>query len=198
MKKVMMMKQYFWLLPFLIINWGNALGQVKFEKEARLKTEEVPTPALNLVQQMPFENKIKWYRETALDRTSVEAKTKHKEKKHSIEFAETGTIEDVEIQIDWSELPVPTQCTITDYLDKTYQIAKIRKIQIQYTGDEKALLQQVSSPKSTPADIVIKYEIVLQAKKDDTPKLLEYLFSETGEVLEKSTITFKNTDNLEY
>ena len=96
-------------------------------------------------------------------------------------------------------MPISTQCTITKYLEETYAIARIRKIQIQYSGSEKALLQQVSLPASTQAGVEVKYEIVMQVKKvDGAPQLLEYLFSADGKVLEKSVITFRNTDNLEY
>lgn len=193
------MKKYLCFLFFLFFKINYTLCQVKFEKEERIKPEAVPESALALIQKMPFSNKIKWYRETALDRTSIEAKTKHDGKKHSIEFSKKGQVEDIEIRINWKEMPVPTQCTITEYLDKTYEIARIRKVQIQYTGSETALLKRVNSPNATQAKVDIKYEIVLEAKKeDDKPQLLEYLFSAEGDVLEKSVITFRNTDNLEY
>ena len=106
-----------------------------------------------------------------------------------------GEIEDIECIIEWKDIVIPTQTKINEYLKEKHKKTKFQKIQIQYTGSDENLINQVKngSSKST-----IKYEIELKAKTGKEREMLEYLFSEAGEMEQKSTIIFKNTDNLEF
>ena len=61
-------------------------SQDKYEKEYRIKYEEVPKSALNFINSINFSNKIKWYKEESLKSYTYEAKTIHKDIKFSVEF----------------------------------------------------------------------------------------------------------------
>ncbi len=190
-----LVKQYVVLVLAIMIS-TSALGQEKLEREFRIKEKDVPQKALDFINALSFSKKIKWYKEIGLTSTTVEAKTKSNRKKYSIEFDSLGQIEDIEINIKWKELPTDTQNKITAYLSTAHQKHKIRKIQIQYTGDEALLIDAV---KKTPSDaVVINYEIVLKAKTNNEYKLLEYLFSNEGIMRSKATIILNNSDNLEF
>ena len=183
-------------LLFFVLTFSDSFGQDKLEREFRIKEKDVPQPALNFITACSFTKKIKWYKEVGLTSTSVEAKTKSNAKKYSIEFDSLGQIEDIEINIKWKELPPATQKNIKSQLHAAYQKYKIRKIQIQYTGEEADLIDAV---KNKPSDqIEINYEIVLKAKTNNEYQLLEYLFSEDGAILSKLNIILNNTDNLEF
>jgi len=122
------------LFVLLTISLGVTHAQEKFEKEYRIKTEEVPVKALKFVTQLGFTKKVKWYREEGLTQTSIEAKSKKNREKYSIEFDELGTIEDIEKKIAWSSIPLSTRNNIRSYFDTAHQKICIQKIQIQYTG----------------------------------------------------------------
>ena len=90
------------MLGFCYLN--PTLSQVKYEKEIRLNKEAIPQAAIDFISSLSFSKKVKWYKEFGLDNTSIEAKTKHEEKKYSIEFTPEGILEDVEIKIKSAEI----------------------------------------------------------------------------------------------
>ena len=188
--------RYLFLISFIILNF-HLFGQKKYEKESRLKKRKVPIEAIQFVDDLGFKKRIKWYKEEGLNRTSIEAKTKQNKKRYSIEFDTNGNIEDIEIKIKKKAMPSLVQSQITNYLASAHQRFKIRKIQIQYTGDKTALIKSIVNDKPE-SNISIKYEIVVKAKTNGKYQKLEYLFDDKGRMLEQSVIISKNTDNLEY
>ena len=185
------------LLVLLIFVTTGAFSQEKYEKEYRIKTEVVPQGALEFIKSVGFSKKVKWYKEEGLTRNTIEAKTKHRGAKYSIEFNIAGEIEDVEYVIKWNDIPSLTRLNIDTFLDSIYQKMRLVKIQIQLTGNKEELLKALVKPEAN-LSVITKYEIVLKGKSDSRYELLEYLFSENGQMERKSKITLKNTDNLEY
>ncbi len=184
------------LFVILFLSWGSIFGQTKYEKEYRLKTKDVPQKALDFVEQLNFNQTIKWYREEGLNRISVEAKTKFHSKKYSIEFDSTGLIEDVEIIVNWEDLPKDARSNICQSLEEAHQKFRIVKIQIQYSGSPENIIQKVKG--DTESEITTKYEIVVKAKTSGNFESFEYLFDAQGIFIQKAVIIFKNSDNLEY
>jgi len=175
----------------------EGLAQEKFEKESRISEEEIPAIAKSFIKEIQSEKKVRWYMEQSQSGTSIEAKFTSARKDYSIEFDSLGSIEDIEIIIDWNEIAEGVTQNIRQEMNSKFEKWKIRKIQIQYTGDREVLLELGKNKKPTE-DYVIKYEIVVKGKKEGRPKLFEMTFSEQGEFLKSSTIIFKNTDILEY
>lgn len=186
---------FFGLIVFLkSLQWVQA--QVKYEKETRLRAQDVPKQAINFVQALGFDKKIKWYHEEGINRTSIEAKTTYKTKKYSVEFTPIGDIEDIEIEVEWKSLPPATQAKIWRYLVSEYEKIKIHKVQRQYTGSPETLSGIHSQKiKSRPT---VRYEIIVKTKTNCNYEVMEYLFAENGEMEKASTIVHKNTDYLKY
>jgi hypothetical protein len=176
---------------------NSLLAQQKFEKESRLKQNEVPSNALNFIDSLNLKNKVKWYLEEGLESKSIEAKFKRNRKKHSVEFDKLGNIEDVEIEIKWDELPTPLKNSISTRLQKDCKKHKIVKIQIQYTGNQMPLFLKLLSGKPTE-DLTVKYEIIVKCRSEKSTELFEYLFTDKGHFVLASQIIFKPSYHLEY
>lgn len=176
---------------------NSLLAQQKFEKESRLKQNEVPSNALNFIDSLKLKNKVKWYLEEGLERKSIEAKFKRNRKKHSVEFDILGNIEDVEIEIKWDELTTPLKNSISTRLQKDCIKHRIDKIQIQYTGNQMLLFLKLLSGKPTE-DLTVKYEIIVKCRSEKSTELFEYLFTDKGHFVLASQIIFKPSYHLEY
>lgn len=125
-----------------------------------MNEKDVPLSAREFINKMDFASKIKWYFEQNYDKKSFEAKTKYKEKKYSIEFDNTGKIEDIEIQIQWMDVASSAQTSICAYLKNGLDRYKIKKNQLQYTGKEEDLIRLQDDTK----DLVLKYEIIMRIR----------------------------------
>ncbi|NJM16804.1 MAG: hypothetical protein HC896_16820 [Bacteroidales bacterium] len=189
------MKRFF-VITLVSSFTGIAFSQLKFEQEFRIQATEVPENAVNFVDSMPLESKTRWYKEAGYNKTSYEAKAKYKRQRMSIEFSENGSFEDIEIEIKHREIPLNTYKKIAVFFSATHDRYSIEKVQVQYSGNPPSVLNHFLSKR--PSDIVQRYEIVLSAKIDGSYVLLEYLFDESGEFLQKSEVILKMTDNIVY
>jgi len=189
------------ILTFLLVlsSVNIFYGQIKYEKEYRLKSVEVPDNAKEFISKLNFTSKIKWYREEGLNSNSIEAKTKNNSKKYSIEFNDKGILEDIEIEISWAEINSKAQETIQRYFNENFQKHRISKLQLQLIGKPDLLVKIINSQKfKMLAEIITNYEIVAKVRDKGKYRLMEFLFNDEGEIIKKSIITLKNTDNLEY
>ena len=183
------------ILLALFLNLSYA--QQKYEKESRLKEKDVPSKALDFIDSLGIEKRIRWYFEEGFDRSSIEAKFKLSNQKYSVEFDTTGNLEDIEIQVRWNDLQKSLRDSISAHLGVDCKKFKIRKVQIQYSGDRTSLLSKIKTGKST-SNFIVRYEIVVKCSNKKDVVLFEYLFNETGDKLARSQIIFKNSSNLEY
>lgn len=172
-------------------------AQQKYEREYRLHAEEVPPLAQDFLEACGFSSKIKWYGEESLDGHSVEAKLKEDGVTYSIEFDTLGHLQDVEIDIKQEQLPAATEQAIHVHLDRVFDKYRFIKIQKQWTGKNETILELIREGESQKA-FDVKYEIVLKGKKDKERAWYEFLFSGDGSFEKRSTIIFRNTDNLDY
>ena len=101
-------------LSVVAVVFGSSFmfSQVKFEKEYRLKTADVPKKALHIVTMWDFKKKVKWYAEESQDGKTVEGKVCHNRHKISLEFKENGTLIDVEKTVKFSDLEEDIQKNI--------------------------------------------------------------------------------------
>lgn len=189
-----------WSLLFLAMT-NTALAQLKYEKEYRLDIAEVPDSARQFLAELAIEKRIKWYREEGLEDVSIEAKTKSKAngKKYSIEFDNNGIFEDVEVEIEWAEIPLAVQHRVCSYLDRSFDKFKIERAQVQFTGEHAAIKAKVREASVEPSpQITTRYELMAKVKKEKDFQKLELLFDLEGELIRQSRIVSTNTDNLEY
>jgi len=82
----------------------TSYSQIKFEKEYRIKEDQVPKQAAMFIKKA-FDNiKVKWYKEESHEGKTIEAKTVVDGIKHSMEFDTLGTTLDVERTVKLSSL----------------------------------------------------------------------------------------------
>ncbi|MEM1338986.1 MAG: hypothetical protein AAGF96_14600 [Bacteroidota bacterium] len=175
----------------------SSYAQLKFEKEERIKQEDVPVGAVRFVDSMQLSGRIKWFKEIGYNKISYEAKTKHQGKRLSIEFSEEGIFEDAEVEIKSAEITQVAFKKISDYLQEAHAKFKINKVQIQYSGDTHCILNYFLR-EADEKSLTINYEIVITTKTDGAFVMYEYLFGKNGVLIQKSRVTSRMTDNLEF
>ena len=188
------------ILPFVFVFLSPLAmlsGQVKYEKEYRIKEEAVPQQALDFVASLAFDRRVKWYKEERLQGTSIEAKTCFNKHKYSIEFDSLGRLEDVEIKIKWQAIPPAVQQAILATLEEQLARHRLIKIQRQWSGPPKAVLASVQT-QTQQESVVKKYEIVLKGKSEEGIQWYEYTFTAIGLEESRRRIILRNTDNLTY
>lgn len=182
----------------LLTSMTFSLGaQQKFEKETRADMSQVPPKAIAFVDAMSLSSKIKWYKEYGIDKTSYEAKTKFDGKRLSIEFSNDGAFEDLEVEIRLREIPGDCRNEILGYLDAQHSKYKIKRAQVQYSGNN-AAIQALRFLEKSPKGMDINYEIVVSTKVEGSYTMFEYLFDEQGSFVRRSRIIQDMTDNLDY
>ncbi len=183
------------MIPLLIILLASTLAfsQKKVEREFGISPKQVHPLAISFVDSLSPTGKVKWYEETGLEKTTIEAKTKLNGKKYSIEFAQNGHLEDIEMILKMSDLPENTKQSIENFLKSDFKKYHVDKIQIQYSGSRESLFLQVSTGNSKAE---IRYELVVSARVNKAFHTFEYLFTADGVMIQKSEIIQKNTDHL--
>ena len=186
------------LLLLLVLFFANGLmAQDKWEKESRIKPEEVPSLAFAFIDSLQLNTKVKWYREEGLEKSTIEAKYKANKVRYSIEFELAGAVEDVEMELSWEELSPAVQKAISSQLQQDCSKHSIVKVQEQFTGSRKDLFSLLKTG-SQAEELQIKFELIVKCKQEKEVNLFEYLFDDKGQQLAKSVIVFKNSSHLEY
>lgn len=115
---------------------------------------------------------------------------------HSVEFDTTGVVQDIEISIDWQELPELVQENITSYLDSAFQKYRVQKIQEQWTGAPDDLEDLIDERERD--DLTIRYELEYYGKNASADELWEGLFDADGSMLRERIVKLGPTDNLNF
>lgn len=189
------MKRLFFLL-FLVQT--SLFAQQKFEREYHVDTVKVPKLSKHIIKMWGFKEKIKWYAEESQDGKTFEAKVCYKKRKHSIEFSEKGEIIDVEIKVNFSELDKEVQKKIRKTLGERFRKFKIKKTQIQYTGDESAMYTAVFDLETHHEKSLPLYELIVKGKAKKSYVKYEFLFDSKGNIMKELQFAPQNTDNLEF
>jgi hypothetical protein len=186
------------LLLMLIILFQTSFSQVKYEKESRIKRNKVPANALSFIDSCFVSKNVYWIYETNLNnKHSIEAKTKHLGEKFSIEFDTLGNIQDVELNIEFVQIPEKTRNEISKNIEKEFLKFKFKEIQIQWLGNHKAQFELIKTRK-TNENYTQNYEIVIVGNKNNKQAYFELLFNSEGTVLKEVEIIENNNDNLEF
>lgn len=173
-------------------------SQEKIEREKRIKTDEVPSKAIEWMDDAyeDVESQIKWYFEETSGSYSYEAKLKYLDDLHSVEFDTLGNIQDIEIIKEWDELRPEVKENLRNYFQSNFKKFKIRKIQIQYTGEEDDLEDLIDENEFD--DLTIRYEIKFYGKTDQDKKIWEALFDDEGKFIEKQEVIINTSNNLNF
>lgn len=188
---------FFSIFVFFSI-FQTAFSQVKYEKESRIKRNEVPVKALNFIDTCFVSKNVYWVYETNLNNNhSIEAKTKHLGEKFSIEFDTLGNIQDVELDIELIDILEKTRLEIIKNIEKEFSKFKFKEIQIQWLGNHKAQFELIKTRK-TNENHTQNYEIVIVGNKNKKHSYFELLFNNDGQLLKEVEIIENNNDNLEF
>lgn len=173
-------------------------AQTKFEREYRIKENEVPEKASQFVRDAFFDEKIKWYAEESQDGNSIEAKVKFRNHKYSVEFDSNGNLLDVEKTVSFKKLNQKTSDAISRSLATKFGNYKILKVQIQWTAkDDETLTELIQNGTSTHF-YDEKFEIVIETHKDDTYKAFENLIDRKGEIEKSLELDLRSMKNMEF
>ncbi|MFW5760574.1 MAG: hypothetical protein ACOCXH_06315 [Cyclobacteriaceae bacterium] len=184
-------------LAFTLFFPAILLAQTKYEKEYRIKQEEVPEKALEFIHSASIDFSEKWYFEENLEGNSIEAKFKYNQKRYSVEFDTSGNFLDIEIKTPFDALLEKLQASIKNSLKNTYSKFKIRKMQVQYSGSIPSFADFLNEP-NREEHYNIHYEIVVKGKKNRRWNLFEMTYNSQGELKKTEQIILRNTDNLEF
>ncbi len=165
----------------LLVFGTAAYGQNKYEREHRIKKSQFPKNALQYIQEKLIDaRKVRFYKEIDSAKVSYEAKFKKDRLRYSIEFSETGVLEDVELLIKPVDIPEEAYANITNYLGTYFTKYRIRKMQQQYPmldGDTEKTLRNAFQNLLIPS---VKYELIVAGKKDKEFLQYEVLFDADG------------------
>ncbi|NCU32161.1 MAG: hypothetical protein EOM23_04340 [Candidatus Moranbacteria bacterium] len=176
-------KRDVFIFVFIALIYSSGFSQTKFEREFRISRDDVPLNALSFVDSLSFNSKVKWFKEEGLTSNSIEAKTRFKRERWSIEFSEKGEFQDVEIEIKSTQIPTNVFSKISETMSERHQSYRINKIQVRYTGDRNAVLNFFRENRTNRRGITLEYEIVISSRLDGNFVLMEYTFSEGGSFL---------------
>lgn len=170
------------LILILILPIFASSQDKKIEKEEDIKREQMPEGAQEyLLQNIPEDiNKLRHYYETDGDKESFEAKFKYNRHRFSVEFNETGTLEDIEVQVKKNDLEDVVLEKIENYLDTQHDRFKIEKIQAQFQSDNKNPEQTMKRARKFDKNSPDHYELIVATKNKGKLKKYEMLFDANG------------------
>jgi hypothetical protein len=176
----------------------------KYEKEIKIKKEDFPENALNILSPILQKDKrSRFYKEINQDNYSYEYKSTYNTEKLSIKFDQNGQLEDIEVKQDFTTITDDIGLKILDYFNNNFQKYKLNKIQFQYapaeheTKSDAAFFKQFLEQDLNQS--IIKYEIegeVIDAQKERG--YYEFVFSTTGEIEKVREIIQRADDNILY
>lgn len=173
-------------------------GQIKIEKEERIKPQEVPKKAPDWISQNFSDIKrIKWFKQIEDNYQSYEAKFKSNGLRFSVEFENTAVLKNVEIETEFDKILSPAKEMLTKKLEEKFIKFKFKKIQFEYLPANLAF-QNFSEKIKTPLPVPDFYEIELVGKTPEETKLYEARFDALGKLVQMREIKNAIALNLKY
>jgi len=166
------------LLFILCIVFQIGSSQVKNEKEERIQLSKFPNTAQELINMLPNQCKrLRFYKETDGTKESYETKFKYKKKRYSLEFSNSGIIEDIEVTIKVKELPKDQKLKLLSYFENTFKSYKFIKIQKQFVYNvSKSASDFVNDVLSQSSQLAYNLEIIAEVKTDGKRDIKEFTF----------------------
>lgn len=169
--------------------------QPKEEREEGIRRDEMPKPVIDyLVKNMPSEaRKIRNYRETDGAKKSFETKFKIKRRKYSVEFSDSGNLEDIEVEVREKELAEPVAKNIQNYLKYENDRYKIEKIEAQYQLLSGKTMQRALQPFKNKPDF---FELIVATRNDGELEKYEITFDKNGNFVKQRKVNRLSYDYL--
>lgn len=178
----------------------TAFAQVKSEREFRIKKSQFPAASLEKAQ--PFLDgvrRLRFYKEIDAGKVSYEIKFKKDRLHYSVEFSNSGELEDIEVRIKPVDIPGESWEAIQDHLSGTFTKYKVRKIQQQYRRasfpTDSATFRNAFQNLLLPE---IRYELVVHAKTEEGYRDYEITYGASGDFIMKKKSLPPNYDHVLY
>jgi len=141
--------------------------------------------------------KIRFYYETDGDSSSYEAKLTRDKRRFSIEFDESGRLQDIEELISYDQIPEMTQVIIDSILYQSYPKFKVQRVQRQFLPDtiqqNRILLWEELTTEKTN-----NFEIEIDTQEGSAVQSYEMLFNVDGLLVQRRIIIRRSLDNFLY
>jgi len=193
-----MIKRSFLFITLFIWFISVGFGQQKFEKEYRIKSEDVPAAAHNFIQKITNKKRFKWVAEESQDGKTIEAKFYKNGTKYSVEFDIKGQLIDIEVLTSISNLPASEKALVEKALGKEFTKFRIRKIQKQFKNITLDQIESFFHSKENKNFDTYNFEIVVKGKSKERFELYELLISKSGDLLKKLKFGPPNSLNLQF
>ncbi len=175
-------------------------AQVKTEREYRIRKEQFPTAALELLgNRLDDVRRLRFYREVDSNRVSFEMKFKKDRLHYGVEFTPEGVLASIEVQIKPVDIPEDSWASVQAALSDRFTKFRVRRIRQQYPraafeSDEQTLrnaFQNLLLPE-------LRYELALQARTDQGQMQYLALFDSEGTLLSLRKALPANYDHILY
>lgn len=180
----------------LLIMHASVVSQPLYDRDFRMRNP-VPMAAIDFIEACGLNGKIKWYKEYEGSNVSLEAKTRMHGSEYSVEFDTLGNLKDVELRINFDEIPFPAQTVIRDYLNSAFTQYRIVKAQYQWSGENSAL-QKLITHQYTNQPHTTHYELVVLGKDKKFRNVYDLLFDQDGTLINIERTPPRNTDHLDF
>lgn len=196
------MRVFLFVIFFFVFFNQNLFAQSaeKNEMEKRVPKSEFHQKAFGFIEiQLSDAKKVKYYLEVDGLDTSYEIKFFKNQHHFSVEFNNNGVFEDVEMKVDFKELPAKVVNEIRRYLVENYKKHKIRKVQVQYKN-KKVTSSDLEKLFEGKTDLYeTSYEIEIAVKNaDGKPAMYEFHFDVDGNFVDKRIFKQQGDDNILY
>lgn len=191
----------FFTLNLLIIHipWSVAQDE-KREAEHSIKKNEVPDEILDSVS--PFlkkSSRIRYYFQTDGEDQSYEIKARKQGRDYSVEFQKNGKLIDIEMLVDFAEIPDDSRNNITEYLQEKYDKYVFTRIQQQYYPQEKDAEEAMEDfMEEDFEEFDIRYELEVDTRHNNKLDSYELLFDTKGKFMKERKIIRRAGDNIFY
>lgn len=193
-----MIKRSFLFITLFIWFISVGFGQQKFEKEYRIKSEDVPAAATNFIQKITNKKRLKWVAEESQDGKTIEVKFYKNGTKYSVEFDIKGQLIDIEVLTSILNLPASEKALLEKTLGKEFTKFRIRKIQKQFKNISIDQIESFFNSDGNTDFDTYNFEVVVKGKSKDRFELYELLLSKSGQLLKKLKFGPPNSLNLQF
>ena len=170
----------------------------KMEREKRVKKEDISMAVHNTLEKFIEDaRKVRYYLETDVDHRSFEIKFLLRKRQYSVEFNDSGQLEDVEMIIGFEELQKELQKKITSHLGR-YDSFKVKKTQKQFSSGSQSDEAVIEMALQNVATETVRYEIIVETKTDVSWTTFEMLFDAQGNFISEKEVVGRLADHILY
>jgi hypothetical protein len=195
-------KILFTFVLLLLFHQVSYTQDLKEEVENSINRQEMPAFALEALEEFLEDQTvtdIEYYRETDGETTTFEAKLNWQGYPYSIEFSEEGHLLDIEQLIEFIEIPEEVQQRIKATIEEQFSRSRITRVQRQFIAEEEDedgedVIEDLLE--NDMDDLLVRYELEIEAQNRREMGSFEMLFDERGELIQRRKIVRRSLDNI--